>query len=139
MGIFKRTMKLSMMGGIGVGVLCMIEQREVALFPILFGGIAGFPLGVLAGLVLAFVGARQLVPYRGPTVAIRTVRCLASTIVFWYLTFLMAAGGGIVLGEGPQPGGPSWGWLVLSATAASAVLSPWVLRWYVTRMEPDTS
>jgi hypothetical protein len=137
--IFKRTMVLAMVGGMGVGALCVLKEGWGARMAIPLGAIAGFPLGVAAGCVLAVVGGLLLVPYRGPVVAITVVSGLASCLVMGYLSLALGGMAAAGRGEGPQAYGPSWDWLLMSASTAAALLSPWLVWWYVKRMEARPS
>ena len=75
-------------------------------------------------------------PYRDPVVAIVAVSGLASCLVMGYLSLGLAGMAAAGSGEGPQSTeGPSWDWLLMSASIAAALLSPWVLWWYVKRIE----
>ncbi len=138
--IFEKTILLASFGGMGMGVLCVLTKGPGAVIAIPLGGMAGLPLGVVAGVLLALVGSRLLVPYREPVVAIAAVSGLASCLVMGYLSLglgAMAEAGSV---EGPQStGGPSWDWLLMSASIAAALLSPWVVWWYVKRMDPSLS
>ena len=138
--IFERTIILASFGGMAMGVLCVARYGWGALFAIPLGGLIGLPLGLFAGVVLAIVGALLLVPYRGPVVAIVVLGGLASCIVMGYLGLGLAGMAEAGSGEGPQStNGPSWDWLLMSASAAAALLSPWLVWWYVKRMEANPS
>jgi len=134
--IFQRTMILAMVGGMGIGALFVLQDGWEALIAIPLGAVAGFPLGILAGCVLAVVGGLLLVPYRGPVVALTTVSALASCLVMAYLSLGLTGMAGIGRAEGqPDSSDPGLGWLRMTASMAAAVLSPWVVWWYVKRME----
>jgi hypothetical protein len=121
-----------------MGVLCVANYGWGALIAIPLGGLIGLPLGLFAGVVLAIVGPLLLVPYRGPSVAIAVVSGLASCIVMGYLGLGLAGMAEAGSGEGPQStDGQSWDWLLMSASAAAALLSPWLVWWYVKRMETN--
>ena len=137
--IFEKTFLLATFGGMGMGLLCVLRWGRAALFATPFGGMAGLPLGLVAGVVLAVVGSRLLVPYRGPVVAIAVVSGLASCLVMGYLALALAGMAAAGRGEGPQADGPSWDWLLMSASLAAALLSPRVVWWYVKRMDPSLS
>ena len=131
---------LAIAGGMGAGALCVLKEGWGAYVAILFGAIAGVPLGIAAGCVLAVVGGLLLVPYRGPVVAITVVSGLASCLVMGYLSLALGGMAAAGRGEGPQAtDGPSWDWLLMSASIAAAVLSPWLVWWYVKRMETERS
>jgi hypothetical protein len=137
--IFGRTVVLSVVGGMGTGALFVLRYGPGAVVMVPLGGLAGVPLGLGAGLVISLLGAALLVPYRGPVVAMTVVSGLASCLVMGYLTLFLDGMAAAGRGEGPQADGPSLDWLVMSASMAAAVLSPWVVWWYVKRMETGTS
>jgi hypothetical protein len=138
--IFEKTFLLATFGGMGMGLSCVLTEGRDALFAVALGGMAGVPLGLVAGIVLALVGSRLLVPYRGAVVAIAAVSGLASCLVMGYLSLGLVSMAAAGSGEGPQSTeGPSWAWLLMSASIAAAVLSPWLVWWYVKRMDPSLS
>jgi hypothetical protein len=135
-GIFKRTMRLSILGGMAMGVLCVVNYGRVALVTIIIGGFVGLPLGVIAGTVLSHIGAWLLMPYRGPVVPIVVISGVASCLVMLYLGLGLSVMADIGSSEGPQStSGPSWDWLLMTASMAAAVLSPWVVWWHVKSVE----
>jgi hypothetical protein len=52
-------------GGMGMGALLVLAYGIIAVPLIPLGGIAGLPLGLVAGGLLSCIGARLLVPFRG--------------------------------------------------------------------------
>ena len=133
-------MKLSIVGGMAMGVLCVLNYGRDALGAIPIGGIVGVPLGVVAGIVLSNVGALLLMPYRGPVLPIVVISGVASCLVMLYLSLGLGTMSGMGSGEGPQStSGPSWDWLLMTASMAAAVISPWVVWWYVKLVEQSSS
>ena len=138
-GIFARCVALSILGGMGLGALCIIGYGPVAVVAIVMGGMIGVPLGLGAGVVLATVGVLVLRPYRGPAIPIVTISVIASTLVAAYLAYGLHAMA--VIGEsegGPATGdGTSWDWLLITAWFAAAFLSPYVVWWYLKLIDPS--
>ena len=133
--IFKRTMILAMVGGMGTGLLSVLEGGDAGIM-IPVGAVVGFPLGIVAGCVLAVAGGLLLVPYRGRVVAIVTISGSAFALVTMYLSLLLGGMAAVGRSEGqPDTGAPAMDWLLASACLAAPLLSPWVVWWYVKRME----
>jgi len=129
-------MALAIMGGIGIGALCALVYGGGAEFIIPIAILAGIPLGIGTGLVLAIVGVLMLVPYRGHIIPVITISGIATCAVTLYLKLGLVMMAGFGAGEGPQStDGPSWDWVLITASMAAAVLSPWIVWWYVKLME----
>lgn len=95
----------------------------------IFGAILGVLLAVVAAPLIAGVCAASLVPYPGAARARLVARALGVGLVALFIPFLF-------LGAVPEVGvlvviGAIW----LAAVAGAWFLSPWVVRWYVRRME----
>lgn len=108
-------------GGTDDGVLVAM------LFATFFGAVFGTALGVLAGAVLGFVGAFVLVPYRGRRLTVLVVRVAAPLLVAAFFVALL--------------GGDDRVWLLLGGAGmiGAAVAAPWLVAWYVRRMEPESA
>ena len=138
-----RTIVVAIGGGAGIGFLIGLFGVAISLFSDdddLSGGIIGFPflaayiaavfglfLGVVAGLLLATLAAVTLVPYRGSRPTILTIRITAVVLVglFMMLLFLDAVDAEILVGA-----------IVGAGLLGAWFLSPFLVRWYVRRMEP---
>jgi len=88
------------------------------------GAWIGLLLGLLSGIVVGVVAASVLVPYKGSERTISTVRISAIITVAGF--FLM-----LFMGVLDEP--IVWALIVLGLIG-TALLSPWLIRWYVKRM-----
>jgi len=133
-------MVLAIVGGAGMGGLFWLTTGSMGVAGILLGAVVGVPLGLVAGGVLSAVGSRVLVPYEGPVVAIVSVSGTAFCLVMMYLGLGLGFLAGAGSGEGEQStGGPPLDWVFMTAPIAAALLSPWLVWWYVKRMETKPS
>ena len=127
-------------GGAAVGFLVVLflvvvgddGDRPFSFLPVglLFGGILGAMLAIVAAPTIAGVCSGVLVPYPGRAKTLLTVRLLAMGLVALFLLLLLS---GAVLDVGVVV-------VLVGITAASMAGawfgSPWVIGWYIRRCEP---
>ena len=134
-----RTIVISVGGGIVVSLMFIAaafvfnqnDDELVAWLPLVVAVAAfmGLMLGVGAGVLTGLVGSIVLVPYKGKTFT-RGFALVATLIsVASFFTIVGVNGGEVVI------------WLVVGggALVLGALLSPWLVGWYVRRMRTDVA
>jgi len=106
------------------------ESLSIVVVGPIFGAVLGVFLAVVAGPLIGGVCAAALVPYPGERRARLVTRVLGVGLVALFIPLLF-------MGAVPDVGvlviiGAIWA----AAVAGAWFLSPWVVRWYVRRMEP---
>lgn len=102
------------------------DGLSVAMFlAAAFGGAFGLALGVAAGLVLGLIGAIVLVPYRGRRITRLVMRIAAPLLVAAFFVVLL--------------GGDDRVWMLLGGAGmvGAVLIAPWLVGWYVRRMDPS--
>ena len=139
-----RVVVVCVAGGAVIGTLVVLaflafpddagdESWSVVLVGPMFGAVLGVFLALVAGPLIGGVCAAALVPYPGAARARLVARVLGVGLVALFIPLLF-------VGAVPDVGvlvaiAGIWG----AAVAGAWFLSPWVVRWYVRRMEPVAS